>query len=72
MIWGLPEILRRVAVEGSVRVSKAEIFLMCGDCEGMEAVLSDEAGEALRAELESAGLQVFEAAGEWYVSRAEQ
>lgn len=72
MLWGLPEIHRRVAVEGTVRLSRAEIFLLCGDCEGMEAVLSDEASEAIRSEMRSAGLQVFEAAGEWYISRAYQ
>lgn len=72
MLWGLPEILRRVAVEGAVRLSKAELFLMCGDCEGIEAVFNHEAGEALQAELESAGLQVFEAGAEWYVSRTDQ
>ncbi|WP_313168500.1 hypothetical protein [Massilia oculi] len=70
MLWGLPEIRRRVAVEGSVRLSRAEIFLLCGDCEGMEAVFNEEADEALRSELLSADLQVFEAAGEWYISRA--
>jgi len=72
MLWGVPEIRRRVAVEGLVRLSRAEILLLSGDCEGTEAVLSEEVGEALHSELESAGLQVFEAAGEWYISQAPQ
>lgn len=72
MLWGLPEIYRRVGVEGTVRLSKAELLLMCGDSEGVAAIFTKEVGEALRAELENAGLQVFEADHEWYVSRSDQ
>lgn len=71
MLWGLPEIFRRIAVEGTVRLSKAELFLMCGEREGVAAVLGHGAGKALQAELQRAGLQVFEAGGEWFLSRTE-
>jgi hypothetical protein len=61
MLWGLPEICRRVEVEGTFRLSKAELFLMCEDGEGMAAVFTREVSEVLRAELGNAGLQIFEA-----------
>jgi hypothetical protein len=71
MLWGLPEIFRRIAVEGTVRLSKAKLFLMCGEREGVAAVLGHRAGKALQAELQSAGIQVFEAGGEWFLTLKE-
>lgn len=41
---------------------------MWGDDESVAAVLTSEVSDVLQAELESAGLQVFEVEHEWYVT----
>lgn len=72
MLWGLTEMRRRVAAaHGPVRISTAELFLMCGDVEATIAVFDGELSDGVKTELEMAHLVAFLAGDGWYVEQTD-
>ncbi len=67
MLWDLKQLKRRIVATGSVRIAKAELFLLCDDVDGMMAVLDDNVSDAVRDALYAEELEVYLFGGEWYV-----
>lgn len=69
MLWGLRELKHRIITTGSVQISKAELFLLCDDVDGMIAVLSGDVSDAVREALKAEELVAYLFVGEWYVTK---
>lgn len=59
MLWGLKELKRREKSTGPVQVSKAELFLLCGEIEGVTTVFTEYVSDNIRDALNVEGLKAY-------------
>jgi len=71
MLWGLKQLKRRIVATGSVQVTRAELFLLCGEVAGISAEFCGDVSHAVRDALHAERLEVYLFGGEWYVAQVQ-
>lgn len=69
MLWDVTQLKRRVVATGAVQISRAELFLLCDDVDGVTAVFCGEVSDAVHEALHAQGLEAYLFGGEWYVAQ---